>query len=270
MPTRLSKPEYARFAKSPIKCPKSTVRIASLADYFAIIDSAIKGDDVFWFRGNSSIEYSLTPSALRYLREPDRQRALSLLPEFKRVAEMKLPRPPHPTEELRWVQLAQHYGLPTRLLDWTESATTALYFACAELTKDGFVLVLNPVALNRLSFPLKPRIMDPQADANIISAYLRLGPKKARKGRLPIAINPVWNSDRLMVQKGMFTLHGSKFDLDDAKTPSLVALPILKETKPQLRRELQRVGVDEMTMFPELEHSCIHLKRKAGLITGGE
>jgi hypothetical protein len=39
----------------------------------------------------------------------------------------------------------------------------------------------------------------------------------------------------------------------------------LKESKPRLRNELQRIGVDEMTLFPELEHSCSHLKRREGL-----
>jgi hypothetical protein len=69
------------------------------------------------------------------------------------------------------------------------------------------------------------------------------------------------------VQKGTFTLHGSLFSLDRAKKlSSLVAVPILRESKGQLRSELGRVGVDEMTLFPELEHSCKHLRMKYGLL----
>jgi hypothetical protein len=61
-----------------------------------------------------------------------------------------------------------------------------------------------------------------------------------------------------MLQKGVFTLHGSRFDLDKDQAPSLVALPIVREAKGQLLVELERIGVDEMTIFPELEHSARH------------
>lgn len=161
---------------------------------------------------------------------------------------------------------AQHYGLPTRLLDWTESATTALYFACLKEDSDGFVFLLNPADLNRWSCPSKPRVLDPSEDRQMIHSYLGMGPKLAARGRSPVAINPVWNSDRLIIQRGVFTLHGNKtFNLDARSVPSLSAIPILKEHKKALRAELQRIGVDEMTLFPELEHACAHLKRRVGL-----
>jgi hypothetical protein len=67
------------------------------------------------------------------------------------------------------------------------------------------------------------------------------------------------------MQKGVFTLHGPKFELQGKGVSSLTGIPILKESKPRLVAELQRIGVDEMTLFPELEHSCIHLKRREGL-----
>ena len=79
-------------------------------------------------------------------------------------------------------------------------------------------------------------------------------------------MNPTWSTDRLIVQKGTFTLHGSLFSLDKAQVSSLVAIRIVQESKPQLRTELRRVGIDEMTLFPELEHSCKHLKMRCGLM----
>jgi hypothetical protein len=185
--------------------------------------------------------------------------------DFRRIAESKLPRPPDGGADLKWAQIGQHFGLPTRLLDWTESATTALYFACFGEKSDGIVFILNPVDLNRLSYPKKPRVLDPQQDEDVIRRYLRMGPKRSAAGRYPVAVNPIWNSERLIMQKGVFTLHGGRFDLDGGGIPSLVAIPILREHKKRLHAELERIGVDEMTLFPELEHSCAHLKRKAGL-----
>jgi hypothetical protein len=264
--TNLSASEIRRFAVCPVECPKLRQKITSLADYFSVISSTVSTDDPFWFRGHSEAQWSLTPSALRYRLMADRTKALELMTEFKRIAEAKLSRPPSPDDELKWAQIAQHYGLPTRLLDWTESATAALYFACLRPASDGMVFVLNPVDLNRMSYPLKPRILDSQRDRTLILRYLTTGPRASSSRNYPLAMNPVWNSERLIIQKGVFTIHGTRFSLDKGRVPSLVGVPVLRDVKPRLRSELQRIGVDEMTLFPEIEHSCSHLKRRCGLM----
>lgn len=262
----LTREELKRFAKSPVKCSKLRQKITSLADFLAVVSDAIRTEGPFWFRGHDDVTYSLTPSALRFSKLPNRIKALGLMADFKRIAELKLPRAPSPENEFAWTLIAQHYGLPTRLLDWTESATTALYFACLTDDLDGVVFILNPVDLNRWSYPSKPRVLDPLLDSETICTYLKMGAKKEKRGRNPVAVSPVWNSERLIIQRGVFTLHGNKmFSLDGKEIPSLTAIPIPKEFKQRLRLELQRIGVDEMTLFPELEHSCAHLKRRVGL-----
>jgi hypothetical protein len=263
---QLSALEQRRFSSCPVECKQLRDKITSLADYFSAISGVVSADATFWFRGHSEPQLSLTPGALRYSRIADRKKALDLMADFKRIAEAKLTRLPELDDDFKWAQIAQHYGLPTRLLDWTESATTALYFACLKPEFDAIVFVLNPIELNRLNDKSKPRILDPQDDRALISQFLRSGPRQPSKRRYPIAVNPAWSSERLIVQKGTFTLHGSLFSLDAAKVSSLVAVPILKEVKPQLRLELRRVGIDEMTLFPELEHSCKHLKMRCGLM----
>jgi hypothetical protein len=262
---RLSSAELSRFGTCPVKCERVSNKITSLADYFSLLSSSIRTNDTFWFRGHCDASFSLTPSALRFSTINQRQAALALMGEFRRIADTKLPKTPNNDDDLAWSQIGQHNGLPTRLLDWTESAVTALYFACLRPQADGIVFLLNPVDLNRLSFPAKPTVLDPVTDGDLIRKYLRASPRGAKKGRLPIAVNPVWNSARLILQRGVFTVHGSVFSLDRAKITSLVGIPILREFKVKLRDELQRIGVDEMTLFPELEHACGHLKRRAGL-----
>jgi hypothetical protein len=165
--------------------------------------------------------------------------------------------------------LAQHYGLPTRLLDWTQNAGIALYFACLDPRTNGLVFILNPVNLNRKADRKKARVLDPHEDVKTITPYLRLSARVYPSGThsLPtVAINPLWNSERIIAQKGAFTLHGSKmFALDGDQAPGLMCLPILGQHKERLRSELERVGVDEMSIFPEPEHVANYLRRKAGL-----
>jgi hypothetical protein len=249
-------------------CPVVSEEIDSLSKYFNVLSGLTTGKDKFWYRGNPDWLFPLTPSALRYSKEKDRNKALSLLTEFQRIAELKIHNPPPITERLKWVQLAQHYGLPTRLLDWTENAAIGLYCACWELPeKDGGVFLLKPVDLNRAADPKKPRIFDANLDKSLITKYLELnGEKDPDNGLKNIAIQPMWNSERIILQQGFFTLHGSKcFTIDKNQTPSLVCIRIPKKDKAKLIEELKKIGVCEMSIFPETEHLCKYLKRNANL-----
>jgi hypothetical protein len=210
--------------------------------------------------------WPLTPSALRHSTAAQRDKALSLLADFKRYAKIKLPDLPARDEELEWVQLARHYGLPTRLLDWTKNAAIALYFASlpARLPNgsgaDGAVIVLNPIDLNREADPKNARIFDAHSDVSRIRKYLELPGDRNPRGLKTIAINPVWNSDRIMLQQGVFTLHGSReFTLTPRQAPSLAYLRVPAMQKENLLHELERAGINEMSIFPEPEHMCHYL-----------
>jgi len=256
--------EYEQYGPD---CRMFDVEIKNLSDYLAVFSRLLREDEIFWFRGHADLRWKLKPSALRYRTEGERNKALNLLSTFKRFAEMKLERPPDPDDELKWVQLAQHYGLPTRLLDWTQNAATAVYFACLRPDKNGLVFMLNPVDLNREVDPKKPRVFDVNKDSGLIRSYLQLtGKSNPINGTKTIALYPTWNSERIMLQQGVFTLHGSKvFTLTGKQAPSLVYVPILSGFKKTLLDELERFGVSEMAIFPEPEHLCSFLKRSANL-----
>jgi hypothetical protein len=257
----------SRYRSRGFDCRLIPTKVTGLSDYFAIFGTYFQASNTYWFRGHASKSWPLTPSALRYPTLEERNTALGLVAEFKRLVEFTLRRAPRHDEELKWIQIAQHYGLPTRLLDWTESATTALYFACSEPEKNGVVFIFNPIDLNRLRDQKRPRIFDAQSDSDLISPYLKLDGQRRQNGRhSTIAIKPVLNDSRIVVQKGVFTLHGNKeFSLTSKRIPSLVALPILKEYKNKLKNELAQIGVDEMTLFPDPEHTANQLKQNANL-----
>jgi hypothetical protein len=269
MPTDQRKKQIARrYRNCPIDCPRYfETEIASLSDFFSVFQSLLEPGRIFWFRGHADVEYKLAPSALRYETIDKRERALGLVTDMKRFLGMKLNLPRAVDNSLGWIQVAQHYGLPTRLLDWTQNAAVALFFACYEKPKvDGLLIILNPIELNQAVDPRLPRILDAERDADFIQPYLRLGGRISSRGKRTIALNPTWNTERIALQHGCFTLHGSrKFELDSRQASSLSYVPILREHKESLLNELERVGIGEMFIFPEPEHVCSYLRRKEKL-----
>lgn len=259
--------EAARFRQLKRKadfCNVLKSKVGSLSEYLEVLNALfIDPTDVFWFRGHGDLEWELCPSALRYPGGATRQKAILSLAEFRRIQEYRLTKAPGPKETFKWLQIAQHYGLPTRLLDWTQSLTTALYFACQDQDMDGMVFAIKPRDLNRMSLKKNTvDVLDPEDHSATIQKYLDLGSEERARGLRTVAVKPAWNSDRIIMQQGMFTLHGEQFSLDKQQAPSLIGLPILKEYKPQLLHQLERVGTGEMFIFPEPEHVCRHLKRK--------
>lgn len=257
----------------PVKCKVYRKReINSLSRFIEAISGLLSDSSNYWFRGQEDAQWTLTPYALRFSTSDERQKALSLLEEFKRVAEIRIPRPPHRNEKLKWLQLARHYGLPTRLLDWTESATFALYFACApaqhgKQDTDGVVYLMNPDHLLVPWGKYKNVNYDSPDYEDWILKCIDSGADESTRGSVrSVPIRPVWNSERIMMQRGVFTLHGSRhFSLDIDQVESLVAIPVLRRYKTQLLSELRRIGVDEMTLFPELDHACNNIVSNACL-----
>jgi hypothetical protein len=268
-PAELNPKRLKEYKQKGPRCPIINRAVRTLSDYLTEFSSVLVPEKTFWFRGHAEFHWKIMPSALRYSTPEDRCKALSLVSEFRRFAEFKLTRPPGLDEDLKWVQLAQHYGLPTRLLDWTQNAAVALYFACLHPTIDGAVLVINPEDLNRDATKGKRRVLDAHLDAHLINPYLQLDGVERKSGKKTIAIYPIWNSERIVLQHGAFTLHGSTcFELSVKDAPSLVCLPILRDHKLALLTELERIGIFEMSIFPELDHVCGYLKRHAQLPGG--
>src|SRR4030067_3137181 len=100
-----------------------------------------------WFRGEPDVKTRLLPKLYRPRSDGSLHNENKLLQMFRMKAPSftSAPTPVRGNTD-EWLFLAQHVGLPTRLLDWTENAILALYFALKE--EKPAVWMLNPMELN--------------------------------------------------------------------------------------------------------------------------
>jgi len=238
--------------------PRS-IRITSLESYVSTVESLWRQwsrdrSAVIWFRGHADADWTLTPGFYRPIRRPDedRYRHDFIHRAMPFLDEVTAP----PTSDWDWYFLMQHYGLPTRLLDWTASSLVALYFAVHDrlCVANGAVWMLQPSLLNRLA--IDSGLVPPPSHA-LAANYL--APLWTTAGtRLPdypIAIDPPCNSKRIAAQRGKFTVHGYRvaaIEKSRKRRSALQRLVIPSNNKHQIRRQLQMAGITESVIFPGL------------------
>lgn len=213
----------------------------------------------FGFVGNP-MPWALVPSLARSPRIAKGEAAL--IKRFKQNAVSFLP--PGPRTEFEWLFLMQHHRLPTRLLDWTESPLTALFFAIdGEPSKDGSLWCLDPVALNEIAnikFDLGVEIPAFDHD-NVMENYLPTRIASETTSNLnPIAAMASRNSPRISAQLGVFTItHRDHLPIETLGTKKLVwRLRLPAKHKKALREELSILRLSKLTLFPELDQVATH------------
>jgi hypothetical protein len=222
-----------------------------------------------WFRGHGKASWS--PEAGWYrLATAVRGVGAEYYSEATLLEQFKLEAPTYlarlPATDWEWLFLMQHYGLPTRLLDWTQSSLIALYFAIRDNAGDTHAAVwaMNPWWLNRESFG--KYVLFP-ADDPRASDHAPLRPGQELKGKLPLAITPIHASQRITAQRGVFTIHGTERGALDRlagrkgeERPCLRRLVIPSGSVATVRRELAIAGISESLIFPELSGLCREIK----------
>jgi hypothetical protein len=157
--------------------------------------------------------------------------------------------------------LMQHYRLPTRLLDWTESVVVAAYFAVSEnLEDDATVWALNPVALNALTTGSpgygvqSDPIVKPMFDAAIRGEDS--GNKVGAMAVIPEEVDP-----RQLMQLGRATVHdrGVPLEASEKAETFLRRLDIPGNAKQGILRDLSFLGARPSNLFPDLEHLAVEI-----------
>lgn len=219
-----------------------------------------------FFRGHSSQSFQLLPG---FFRSQSRSRYTSydeknFYYEFRARAGSLLS-PTFSSWDILF--LMQHHGLPTRLLDWTESFSTALYFALEGAKSAVDVWMLNPYLLNRQEAHTE-NILD--VESNLKKEYFDLFIEPSDNTPPPswraVAIYPRRQIARLASQHGLFTLHFSETALEDLDQPWLTRFCLSSVAVEETSRLLKVLGVNDFSLFPDLDGLSRFLRKR---IKGG-
>jgi len=242
--------------------PIQVKKVSNLAQFTEAIShfveewsDAEQGEVTLWCRGQRDAAWGLVPGEYR-LHEPNSEEIFS---EFELKARPLLREVPQ--SEWEWYFLMQHYGLPTRLLDWTAGALLALYFALRDEPgeNDAAVWVIDPWELNKQTTGKAELIVSSEAIAQKYLPSKFFGGKKLPKA--PIAIVPPYNSSRITVQRGTFTIHGSnRHGVEQIFGSRMAKIEIPKGSAFQMKRALRASGIGEFTVFPELDGLCREIR----------
>jgi hypothetical protein len=195
----------------------------------------------WWFRGQSDINWELLPKAGRkefYLPE---DRDLGRFNYWRKQAvayDDKLPE-----NDWECLAIAQHFGLATRLLDWSYNPMIATFFAVNENYEvDGVIYGYQP-------------------DKFVDTKVLPLKAQSNGNGFIPRVI-----SSRILNQKSLFTVHGpADSKIIEKPNPYLDGLPnlfritIQKELKKDIQNHIADYGFTYSNMFPDLEGLSKHI-----------
>lgn len=236
-----------------------------------------KKTKVSWSRGMRSADYKLEPSLFRH---PNLEKIEDLLAAERRITTRFVQRSlPYLSRRLvdDWDKLflMQHYGVPTRLLDWSENPMVSTFFALEADTKhegkDAVVWLCDPELWNQSAFKhisYKGGVFD-EADDHI--AKHAPGTLVEEMPDTPIMMFGSYNSPRIVAQRGVFSLFGKSmvtmeefYEDSDFSAGCLEKIIVPAAKVAGIRESLFRKGFTESVVFPEIEGLAKELKRENG------
>ena len=223
--------------------------VSSFAEFHEVLESVEErhGAPIYGtlYRGQEDAQWGLTPGIGRHLKVyesrgyslndllRDEDRMVQL---FRRQAAAFLGRMPKDGWEA-WV-LAQHHGIPTRLLDWTFSPLAALYFA-VERGFDGDSAVWMLYLPTKFIPPTDDDLVHPK-DVTEVRGYL-----------------PGHEVPRVRAQSGVFTTHPrptKPLSVEHLPTKAKLSKVVVeKSARKKLKETLAHYGISRQTLFPDLD-----------------
>ncbi|WP_421134125.1 FRG domain-containing protein [Alteromonas sp. A079] len=219
--------------------------VQSLSDYIEIIGTfdLSSPNSQFLFRGQD-VKGNLLPSIARKIPSEDTTvKEKQMLDNIRMMGAAFLKESEN--TDLDHLVLAQHHSMKTRLLDWSTNPLVALWFACnSKEDRDVYVYILDPSKfLNKSVYENDPF-----------------------KQEETCVFQPRLNNNRIIAQHGWFTLHRFSKSSNafvplekNRKVKEFIhELKIAKKSKPDLLNELDKYGISNRTLFPDLEGLCTY------------
>lgn len=253
--------------------------------------------NTFLFRGMEDREYKLLPNVYREVEKQVNELTIINSNYLSFSNEMRILRnfiqdasafvPQLDTQnKVRWAELAQHHGVPTRFLDWTENPLVALYFACESnknsdavvwvLHKRNYLHYVNQYDENRFKGK-NQYATNEDAIRDLLTVSSDDGERYSQLWKLPLIYTPYYFDHRMSAQASWFMVWGTeKKALEDMIDDSyfmkyeppidgirsfgvlqeerfIYRFFIQQEEKQMLMRQLDRMGIHAKTLFPGLD-----------------